>query len=335
MDRRAFIGTLADGLLAAPLAAEAQPARRTAHVGDLFVGPPRSPEEKARARAKSELWMTMKELGWVEGQNLVVEQRYAETDEEARAAARELVRLKVDVVIVWSSGLANLLRMETTTIPIVVVGAGPDMVAAGLVASLARPGGNLTGLQILSPDLISKRLELLQALLPSLSRVGFLKDIIVSMPEVHKGYLQQVAVAARSLKMEAHPFIVLRSEDLPTAFRGMAKNGDKGLLVASSPFMFSHRKQIADLALMHRIPAMHEYREYLEAGGLISYGVNVPDLRRRCAIYVDRILRSEKPSDMPIEQPTKLELVINLKTAKTLGLTIPPSLLVRADQVIE
>jgi putative ABC transport system substrate-binding protein len=225
--------------------------------------------------------------------------------------------------------------METTTIPIVVVGAGPDLVTAGLVASLARPGGNLTGLQILSPDLISKRLELLQALIPTLSRVGFLKDNIVTMPEVHKDYMQQVAVAARSLKMEVHPFIVLRSGDLPSAFSGMAKNRDNGLLVASSPFMYSYRQQLADLALMHRIPAMYEYREYLEAGGLISYGVNVPDLRRRCAIYVDRILRGEKPSNMPIEQPTRFELVINLKTAKALGLTIPPSLLQRADQVIE
>jgi putative tryptophan/tyrosine transport system substrate-binding protein len=135
--------------------------------------------------------------------------------------------------------------------------------------------------------------------------------------------------------MELHPFTALRSEDLPTAFRGMAKNGDKGLVVAASPFMFAHRKELGDLALAHRMPAIHEYREYLDPGGLISYGVNVPDLQRRCAVYVDKILKGAQPANLPIEQPTKFELVINLKTAKALRLTIPPSLLQRVDQVIE
>ncbi len=338
MDRRAFLGTLTGGLLAAPLAADAQQAGKTARVGNLFIGPQPSPEDLAQRVATSPLWIEMKTLGWVEGQNLVVERRFAETENQARPAAAELVRLNLDVVITWSAGLARLLKMETNTIPIVVIGAGPDLVARGLVASLARPGGNLTGLQILSDDLISKRLELLHALVPRLSRVAFLLEGLegtVSVPGPPSSYMRQATLAAQAFGVELHPIRVPRPEDFPTAFRRMTTNRDNGLLVAASPFMFSHRKQLADLAAAHRIPAIHEYREYLDAGGLISYGVNVPDLQRRCAIYVDKILRGAKPGDLPIEQPTKFELVINLKTAKALGLTIPPSLLQRADQVIE
>jgi putative ABC transport system substrate-binding protein len=216
-----------------------------------------------------------------------------------------------------------------------VVGAGRDLVASGLVASLGKPGGNLTGLQILSEDLIAKRLELLQALVPRLSRVSFLKDRVVSVPEAHESYMQSATQAARAVKVVLHPFIVVRPADLSPAFQLMILNGDQGLLVAASPFMYSHRQQIADLTRMHRIPAIHEYREYLEAGGLISYGISVPDLQRRAAVYVDKILKGAKPADLPVEQPTTFEMVINLKTAKALGLTIPPSLLQRADQVIE
>jgi putative tryptophan/tyrosine transport system substrate-binding protein len=336
MNRRVFIGTLAGGLLAAPLAAERQQAGKTARAGNLFIGPQPSPEELAKRAAASPLWIKMKELGWVEGQNLVVERRYAETEDQARPAAAELVRLKLDVVIAWSASLAKLLTMETSTIPIVVVGSGPDLVTRGLVASLARPGGNLTGLQILSDELISKRFDLLRALVPSLSRVAFLTDASVGARGAPPGsYLRQATLSAQALGVELHPFRVPRPEDLPAAFRSMTANRDNGLLVAASPFMFSHRKQLAELAALHRIPAIHEYREYLDAGGLISYGVSVPDLQRRCAIYLDKILRGAKPGDLPIEQPTKFELVINLKTAKALGLTIPPSLLQRADQVIE
>jgi putative ABC transport system substrate-binding protein len=336
MDRRAFIGTLTGGLLAAPLAVEAQQAGKAARVGNLFIGPQPSPEELAKRTAVNPLWIKMKELGWVEGQNLVVERRYAETEDQAGPAAAELVRLKLDVVIAWSASLAKLLTQETNTIPIVVVGSGPDLVARELVASLARPGGNLTGFQILSDELISKRLELLRELVPSLSRVAFLAHTSVPAPTGAPGsYIRQATLAARALGVELHPLRVPRPEDLPTAFRSMTTNRDNGLLVAASPFMFSHRKQLAELAAIHRIPAIHEYSEYLEAGGLISYGVNVPDLQRRCAIYLDKILRGAKPGDLPVEQPTKFELAINLKTAKALGLTIPPSLLQRADQVIE
>ena len=334
MDRRAFFCTLTGSFLAAPLVAETQQVGSPARIGYLFIGPKPSPEELARQRSRP-LWVTLNELGWTEGQNLLVERRFVGSEDEARIAAADLVRLKADVLITWSNGLAKIAQTETTTIPIVVVGAGRDLVASGLVASLGKPGGNLTGLQILSEDLIAKRFELLRALLPRLSRVSFLKDRVASVPEGHESYMQSATRAARAVKVVLHPLIVVRPDDLPPAFQLMSRNRDQGLLVAASPFMYSHRRQIADLARMHRIPAIHEYREYLEAGGLMSYGVSVPDLQRRAAVYVDKILRGAKPGDLPIEQPTKFELVINLKTAKALGLTIPPSLLQRADQVIE
>jgi putative ABC transport system substrate-binding protein len=331
MDRRTFIGAMTGSLLAAPLAAEAQPAGKTARLGNLLIGPQPSPEELTK-RAAGPMWIKMKELGWVEGQNLVVERRYAATEDQARPAAAELVRLKLDVILAWSSGTAKLLTMETSTIPIVAVGSGPDLVTRGLAASLARPGGNLTGLQILSDELVPKRLDLLHALVPRLSRVAFLRSGPEAPPD---SYTRQAALSAQTLGVELHTLRVPRPEDLPAAFRGMAANRDNGLLVAASPFLFSHRKQLAELAAVHRIPAIYEHREYLEAGGLISYGMDFPDLQRRCAIYVDKILRGANPGDLPIEQPSKFELVINLKTAKALGLTIPPSLLQRADQVIE
>jgi ABC-type uncharacterized transport system substrate-binding protein len=332
MDRRAFIGALAGGLLAAPLVAKAQTAGKTARLGNLLIGPQPSPEELTKRVAAAPMWIKMKELGWVEGQNLVVERRYAETEDQARPAAAELVRLKLDVILAWSAGTVKLLTMETSTIPIVAVGSGPDLVTRGLAASLARPGGNLTGLQILSDELIPKRLDLLRALVPRLSRVAFLRSGPEASPD---SYTRQAALSAQALGVELRTLRVPRPEDLPAAFRGMAANRDNGLLVAASPFLFSHRKQLAELAAVHRIPAIYEHREYLEAGGLISYGMDFPDLQRRCAIYVDKILRGANPGDLPIEQPTKYELVINIKTAKALGLTIPPSLLQRADQVIE
>jgi len=331
MNRRVFLGTLAGSVLAAPLTVEAQPVGKTARLGNLLIGPPPSPEELT-SRATAPMWIKMRELGWVEGQNLVVERRYAETEDQARPAAVELVRLKLDVILAWSTGTAKLLTMETSTIPIVAVGSGPDLVTRGLAASLARPGGNLTGLQILSDELIPKRLDLLRALVPRLSRVAFLRSGPEAPPD---SYTRQAALSAQALGVDLRTLRVPRPEDLPAAFRAMAANRDNGLLVAASPFLFSHRKQLAELAAVHRIPAIYEHREYLAAGGLISYGMDFPDLQRRCAIYVDKILRGADPGDLPIEQPTKFELVINLKTAKTLGLPIPPSLLQRADQVIE
>jgi putative ABC transport system substrate-binding protein len=337
MDRRAFISTLAGGLLAAPLAAEAQPRGKMARVGVLGVGPTPSPQELAQSVSTNQFWQSMRQLGWVDGQNMVVERRFGESADQLRAGAADLVRLKVDVLFVRDAGLAKILQLETKTMPIVVGSAQGDLVAGGLVTSLARPGGNITGSQILNDDLAPKRLELLKALVPSLSKVAFLQEDVTlsAVPELRARYDQQAAIAARTLGIEPHMFIVHRSEEFAAAFRDMTKNHDQGVLVGSSAFMFAHRRAIVDLAAGHRIPAIYELQNFVEPGGLMSYGVDIAEMERRAAVYVDRILKGAKPADLPSEQPTKIELVVNLKTAKALGLTIPPSLLGRADQVIE
>jgi len=280
----------------------------------------------------------MRQLGWVDGRNMVVERRFGESADQLRAGAVDLVSLKVDVLFVASAGLAKILQLETKTIPIVVGRAETDLVAAGLVDSLAKPGGNITGSQLLSGDLTPKRLELLKALVPNLSKVALLREDVTtsSLPQVPARHGEEVAsIAAQSLGIEIHTVIVHRTGDLAAAFLGMMKNRDQGVLVGESPFMFVHRKDIIDLAAVHRIAAIYALQVYVEPGGLMSYGVNIPEMQRRAAVYVDKILKGAKPADLPVEQPTKFDLVINLKTAKALGLTIPPSLLARADQVIE
>src|ERR1700687_3347825 len=337
MNRRTFLGTLTGGLLVAPLAAEAQKSEKLARVGILNLGPAPSPEELAQSVSTNQFWVSMRQLGWVDGQNMVVERRFGESADQLRTGAADLVRLKVDVLFVGSAGLAKLLQLETKTIPIVVGRAGGDLVAAGLVDSLGRPGGNITGSQILNDDLIPKRLELLQALVPSLSVVAFLQEDVTlsAVPQMRARYDQRAAIAARTLGIELHTFIVHRAEEFAAAFRGIMENHEQGVLVASSAFMFVHRKAIVDLAAAHRIPAIYELQNFVGPGGLMSYGVNIAEMERRAAVYVDRILKGAKPADLPVEQPTKFDFVINLKTAKALGLTIPPSLLQRADQVIE
>ncbi len=337
MDRRVFLSALSGGLLAAPLAAEAQKSEKKPRVGILNLGSAPSPEELAQSVATNEFWLSMRQLGWVDGQTMVVERRFGDSAEQLRAGAADLVRLKVDVLFVASAGLAKILQLETKTIPIVVGRADNDLVAAGLVASLARPGGNITGSQLLNDDLVPKRLELLKAIVPNLSKVAVLREDVTTsaLPQIFDRFDQQVATAARNLGIEIHTFIVRRAEDLAPAFLGMKKNHDQGVLVTSAPFMFVHRKAVIDLAAAHRIPAVYEFQVFVEPGGLMSYGVNIPEMQRRAAGYVDKILRGAKPADLPIEQPATFELVINLKIAKALGLTIPPSLLQRADQVIE
>jgi len=337
MDRRVFLSALSGGLLAAPRAAEAQKSEKKARVGILNVGSAPSPEELAQSVATNQFWLSMRQLGWVDGQNMVVERRFGESAEQLRAGAADLVRLKVDVLYVASAGLAKILQLETKTIPIVVGRADNDLVAAGLVASLARPGGNITGSQLLNDDLVPKRLELLKEIVPNLSKVAILREDVTTsaLPQIFDRFDQQVATAARNLGIEIHTFTVRRAEDLAPAFLGMRKNHDQGVLVTSAPFMFLHRKAVIDLAAAHRIPAVYEFQVFVEPGGLMSYGVNIPEMQRRAAGYVDRILRGAKPADLPIEQPATFELVINLRIAKALGLTIPSSLLQRADQVIE
>jgi ABC-type uncharacterized transport system substrate-binding protein len=337
MKRRAFIGTMAGGLLAAPLAAEAQKSEKMARVGILGIGPAPSPPELAKSVSTNRFWLSMRQLGWVDGQNMVVERRFGESADQLRAGAADLVRLNVDVLFASTAGLAKILQLETKTIPIVVGRAEADLVAAGLVDSLARPGGNVTGSQLLTDDLGPKRLELLKALVPNLSKVALLHDDVTlsALPQMRARYDQQATIAARTLGIELHSFIVRRAGAFAAAFLGMMKNRDQGVLVLSSAFMFVHRKAIVDLAAAHRIAAVYEHQLFVEPGGLMSYGVNVPEMQQRAAVYVDNILKGAKPADLPVQQPTKFDLVINLKTAKALGLTIPPSLLLRADEVIQ
>jgi len=337
MDRRAFFGSVVGGLLAAPLAAEAQKSEKMARVGILGIGPAPNPQELAKSVSTNPFWLSMRELGWVDGQNMVVERRFGESADQLRTGAADLVRLKVDVLFVSSAGLAKILQMETKTIPIVIGRADENLVAAGLVESLAKPGGNITGAQLLNDDLVPKRLELLKAIVPNLSKVAILREDVTTsaLPQIFDRFDQQVATAGRNLGIEIHTFIVRRAGDLAPAFLGMKKNHDQGVLVTSAPFMFLHRKAVIDLAAAHRIPAVYEFQVFVEPGGLMSYGVNISEMQRRAAGYVDKILKGAKPADLPIEQPATFELVINLKTARALGVTIPPSLLRRADQAIE
>jgi putative ABC transport system substrate-binding protein len=337
LDRRTFLAGPGVVLLAAPLAAAAQKSDKMARVGILGVGPVPSPQELAKSVSTNAFWRSMRQLGWVDGQNMVVERRFGESADQLRTGAADLVRLKVDVLFVATAGLAKILQLETKTIPIVVGRAEGDLVAAGLVDSLARPGGNITGSQILNDDLVPKRLELLKALVPNLSQVAVLREDVTlsAAPQIRARYDQQAAIAARSLGIVLHTFIVHGAGDLAAAFLGMMKNHDRGVLVTSSAFMFVHRKAIVDLAASHRIAAVYEFQEFVELGGLMSYGVNSLEMQRRAAGYVDRILKGAKPADLPIEQPTKFDLVINLKATKALGLTIPQSLLLRTDEVIQ
>jgi ABC-type uncharacterized transport system substrate-binding protein len=323
---------LALGLALASTLAEAQPAGKTARMGSLLFGPVQSPEEQAR-RSTDLFWLAMKDLGWVHGQNIVVERRYGESPDQLRAAAADLVRLKVDVLFAGSAGFAKLLQLETRTIPIVVVGAGSDLVAAGLVASLAKPGGNLTGVQVRAVDLISKKLEFLRTLVPNVSKIAFLtEDVSASLTPL---YDQEIGEAARKVGLKVHTVTVHGPGEFAAAFLNIMKARDQGVLVLSSPFTSMHRKQIVELAAKHRIVAIYENEVSVEDGGLMSYAANREELLHRGAVLVDKILKGAKPADLPVEQPTKFKLVINLKTAKAIGLTIPPSMLGRADRVIE
>src|SRR5215510_3684017 len=308
--RRAFLGTLAGGLLAAPAATAAQKSEKIARVGILGIGPAPSPQELAKSVATNPFWQSMRQLGWVDGQNMVVERRFGETADQLRRGAAELVRLNVNVLFVSSAGLAKLLQLETKSIPIVVGRADEDLVAAGLVNSLAKPGGNITGAQLLNDDLIPKRLELLKAVIPSLSRAALLREDVTTsaLPSIRARDDEEVAIATRSLGIEVHTFIVRRAGDLAPTFLDMKKNHDQGVVVASPAFMFVHRQAVIDLAAAHRIPAIYELWVFVEPGGLMSYGVNASEMERRAASYVDKILRGAKAADLPIEQPTKFEL---------------------------
>jgi putative ABC transport system substrate-binding protein len=325
------IVTLILSLLAVLLAAAAQPAGKVARVGLLLDESPSLSTGSSSETTAETLSKALRDLGWVEGQTLTFERRYAAGKNEILPGlAAELVRLKVDTIVAIGTVAARAAKNATETIPIVFARVA-DPVGFGLVQSLARPGGNVTGVSIVIIDLSAKRLELLREAMPGLARVGALWDPShpTAAPE-----LQQIEGAARSLGMEMQPVGVQRPEEFEGALLAMTRQRAGALIVVSGVPFTEHRHRLADLATTARLPMMAYRREIVEAGGLMSYGTNIRDMYRRAATYVDKILKGATPADLPVEQPTKFELIINLKTAKALGLTIPPTLLFQADEVI-
>jgi ABC-type uncharacterized transport system substrate-binding protein len=319
--------TLTLSLLAVPLAAGAQPPTHVHRIGVLSAlgtTPGRDPFVEAFLEG-------MRALGYVEGQNLVIEYRGAEGQHERfPALAAELVRLQVDVLLVGPTPAALAAKHATTTIPIVMAGVA-DPVGSGLVASLARPGGNITGLAVLLPELVGKELEFLKDVLPTVSRVAILWN---PANPAHALTVPEADVAAQALGVQLHRVEARGPDAFDSAFAAMTSAHAGALLVMGDTMFREHRGRLAELAATSRLPTMHNSRPYEEAGGLLSYGVSLEDSWRRAATYVDKILKGAKPADLPVEQPMKFELVINLKTAEALGLTIPPMLLFQADEVI-
>ena len=325
MKRRAFIAALG-GVAAWPLAARAQQSAKLPTIGFLGATTP-SPETPWTAAFVQRL----RELGWIEGRNIAIEYRWAEgRDERFAEIAAEFIRLKVDVILTYATPSSIAAKKATAVIPIVFAAAG-DPVGTGLVASLARPGGNVTGLSIQQTDLASKRLEMLREVLPGLRTVAILVDMGSPNSVLEMGEAQ---AAAGTLGLAVVRSEVRRVEDITHAFDALKGRAD-AVYVCGSPLLTTNQSRVTSLALGARLPTMHGFRSYVAAGGLISYGPNLPSLFQRAAEYVDKILRGAKPSDLPVEQPTKFDLTVNLVTAKALGLTIPPSLLARADEVIE
>jgi putative ABC transport system substrate-binding protein len=326
-----LVALLAVFLLAVPLAAEAQPAAKVYRIGLLGGGsPPTAPE--AASRLGEGFSQGLRELGYVESQNILIEVRYyGDRTERLPALAAELVRLNVDVIVAGGPPAPEAAQRATSTIPIVMV-FHPDPVGSGLVVSLARPGGNVTGLSSLSPELIGKRVQLLKEAVPGISRVAVLSNPTVPS---HALDLREAEVAARSLKVQLQVLEAQAPSDFASAFSAMTKDRAGALIALGGSIFYGHRTRIVELAAQSRLPAMYTVKEYAEAGGLMAYGPNFRENWRRAATYVDKILKGAKPADLPVEQPTKFELVINLKTAKALGLTIPQSLLGRADEIIQ
>ena len=315
--------------LAAPLAAVAQQAAKVARIGYLAGNQTATPHLLEAFR------QGLRDLGYAEGRNVVIELRDAEGKfERLSALAAELVALKVDVIVAPSTLAALAAKQATRTLPIVFIGAN-DPVTDGLVASLARPGGNVTGLASLVSELVGKYLELLKQALPEVSRVAFLWHPGGSGERTEKDMLKAAEAAARALGVRLQFVEVRGPEDFDRAFSDMTGARAGALTVFGSTMFVSERRRLVDLAAKNRLPGMYPIREFVDAGGLMAYGPNNADLLRRAATYVDKILKGAKPGDLPVEQPTMFELVINLKTAKDLGLTIPPSVLARADEVIQ
>jgi putative ABC transport system substrate-binding protein len=314
-------------LLALSLPAEPQQPTKVPRIG--FLGFTSLSAIAARIEAFRQ---GLRELGYVEGKDIVIEYRSPEGRlDRLPDLAAELVRLKVDVIVTSGPSVTRAVKEATTTIPI-VMGFDTDPVGNGFVASLARPGGNITGLSVVSPELSGKQLELLKEIVPKLSRVAVLGT---STNPGNSQALKETELAAGAYTVQLQNLDVLSPKDIETAFRDASKGRAGAVLVLASPIIESHRTQIADLAAKNRLPAIYYAPEFVEAGGLMSYGTSFADLFRRAATYVDKILKGAKPGDLPVEQPKKFEFIINLKTAKQIGLTIPPNVLARADKVIK
>jgi putative tryptophan/tyrosine transport system substrate-binding protein len=326
MNRRAFIGSLTGGLLAAPLLGDTQ----TGRMPKVGILDPSTEGADTTLKAYA-LRDGMRELGWIDGQTIALNLRFANRSQERLASlAEQLVVEKVDVIAAVGTEAALAARRTTTTVPIVMVGVG-DPVRVGLVKNLGRPEGNITGVSLLLQELWGKRVELFREILPRLSHLAILyHDNAGGWSSV-----QEMRAVSRHLGMELRT-IAFRSRDaLPDYFAEMRAAGSEAVAIVPSPVLDELRGKVAELALKHRFPTLVAFPEYAKAGGLVAYGPNLAAVHRRAAYYVDKILKGTKPADLPVEQPSKFELVINLKTAKALGLTIPPSLLQRADQVID
>ena len=322
--RRRFLALVSGGLLAAPLAVEAQQAGNVPRIGYLHMARRSSPFGQAFERR-------LRELGYIEGQNIAIEFRTAEGRvDKLPGLATELVGLKVDVIVTATEPAARAAKGATSTIPIVMVGINYDPIALGYVASLARPGGNVTGVFFRNIELTAKRLELFKEMLPTVKRVAVFSDPLTI------DQLREVEAANTRMRFRLHPLELPGNSpyDFGSAFGIAMRSRAEALFVLESTFLFRERMQIARLALKNRLPTSFAFREYVEAGGLMAYGANFVDMAGLAAVYVDKIFKGAKPADLPVEQPTKFELVINLKTAKALWLTIPPSLLGRADEII-
>jgi len=314
------------GIFVMLLTTEAQQIRTIPRVGMLLIGSPSAVEPHIAAFRQG-----LRERGYVVSQNIALESRLADVSQRLPDLATELVRIKVDVIVAQGTPAAQAARRATGTIPIVMAGSG-DPVAAGLVESLARPGGNVTGNSILGPDLGGKRLELLREILPGVSRIAVLLNPNNPM---HGIDMRALEAAAKTLGIALQPLEARSVDDFERAFGTAASSRAGAMLVSADAFLTAHRMRLAHLAAGNRLPTIYGLSGFAEAGGLISYGVSPPEMFRRAATYVDKILKGAKPADLPIEQPTKFELVINLKTAKALGLTIPHSVLIRADRIIQ
>jgi putative ABC transport system substrate-binding protein len=326
MTKKILIWLLVNFFVANVSVAQAQQPTKIPRIGRLAVASHSA--ESARMEALSQ---GLRQLSYVEGKNIVIEWRFADGElDRLPAHAAELVRLKVDVIVTTDSTPTRTAKAVTSTIPIVMSNDN-DPVGDGFVASLARPGGNITGLSNFAPELSGKRLEILREVLPKLSRVAILGT------STNPGYAQvikEVELAAKAFGVKLQYLDILSSKDIETAFRAASKGRADGVLVLTSGILVAQRVQVAELAVKNRLPAIYSNSQYVEAGGLMFYGVNVLDLDRRAATYIDKILKGRKPADLPVEQPMKFEFIINLKIAKQIGLTIPPNVLVRADKVI-